>query len=169
MATLNKVLLIGNLTRDPELRYVPSGTAVATFSIAVNRTFTDQTGQKREDTCYIRVIVWGRRAEVCGEYLTKGRLVFVEGRLQSRNWEDSNGQKRSTFEVVANDVQFLGGPRESKETQDASAPADAQLQAPEVDIPQIDIDQVDTQQAIGEDVDVNTESTGEQKEGKIPF
>lgn len=111
MANLNKVLLIGNLTRDPELRYVPSGTAVATFTLAINRVYVLQTGEKKEEVSFIRIVVWGRRAEVCGEYLSKGSPVFVEGRLQSRNWETQDGQKRSTIEVIADNVQFLrGGP-----------------------------------------------------------
>lgn len=109
MATLNKVLLIGNLTRDPELRYIPSGSAVATFTVAVNRVYKTQTGEKKEQTSFIRVVVWGRRAEVCGEYLAKGSPVFVEGRLQSREWETQEGQKRSTIEVIADNVQFLRG------------------------------------------------------------
>jgi single-strand DNA-binding protein len=109
MATLNKVMLIGNLTRDPELRYVPSGTAVATFTLAVNRVYNNQAGEKKEETSFIRIVVWGRRAEVCGEYLAKGSPVFVEGRIQSRNWETQDGQKRSTIEVIADNVQFLRG------------------------------------------------------------
>jgi single-strand DNA-binding protein len=108
-ASLNKVLLIGNLTRDPELRYVPSGTAVATFTLAVNRVYKGQDGEKKEEASFIRVVVWGRRAEVCGEYLAKGSPVFVEGRIQSRNWETQDGQKRSTVEVIADNVQFLRG------------------------------------------------------------
>ena len=108
-ASFNKVLLIGNLTRDPELRYVPSGTAVATFTIAVNRVYTSQAGEKKEEVSFIRIVVWGRRAEVCGEYLSKGSPVFIEGRLQSRSWEGQDGQKRSTTEVVADNVQFLRG------------------------------------------------------------
>lgn len=107
MASLNKVFLIGNLTRDPELRYVPSGMAVVTFTIAVNRVYKTQTGEKKEQTTFVRVVVWGRRAEVCGEYLTKGSPVCVEGRLQSRSWEAQDGQKRSTIEVIADNVQFL--------------------------------------------------------------
>ncbi|MEI8175759.1 MAG: single-stranded DNA-binding protein [Candidatus Omnitrophota bacterium] len=108
MASLNRVFLIGNLTRDPELRYIPSGTAVATFTIGVNRAFTSQAGEKKEEACFVRIIVWARLAEVCGEFLSKGSPVFVEGRLQSRAWQDQSGQKRSTIEVVANTVQFLG-------------------------------------------------------------
>ena len=108
-ASFNKVLLMGNLTRDPELRYVPSGTAVATFTVAVNRVYTSQAGEKKEEVSFIKIVVWGRRAEVCGEYLSKGSPVFVEGRLQSRSWEGQDGQKRSTTEVIADNVQFLRG------------------------------------------------------------
>ena len=115
-ANLNKVLLIGNLTRDPELRYVPSGAAVATFTVAVNRVYTSQAGEKKEETSFIRVVVWARRAEVCGEYLAKGSPVFIEGRLQSRNWETQDGQKRSTIEVIADNVQFLRGAGDKAET-----------------------------------------------------
>lgn len=108
MANLNKVFLIGNLTRDPELRYIPSGTAVATFTVASGRSYTSASGEKREETCFVRVVSWARQAELCGEYLSKGSPVFVEGRLQSRSWETSDGQKRSTLEVVAQNIQFLG-------------------------------------------------------------
>ena len=116
-ASLNKVMLIGHLTRDPELRYLPSGQPVTTFSVAVNRTFTAQTGEKKEEVSFIRIVVWARLAEVCNEYLKKGSPVFVEGRLQSRTWEAQDGTKRSSIEVVASNVQFLsrgggGGPRE---------------------------------------------------------
>lgn len=107
MASLNKVFLIGNLTRDPELRYIPSGSAVVTFTLAVNRVYKTQTGEKKEQASFIRIVVWGRRAEVCGEYLSKGSPVFVEGRLQSREWESQEGQKRSTVEVIADNIQFL--------------------------------------------------------------
>jgi len=85
-ASLNKVFLIGNLTRDPELRYVPSGSAVANFSIAVNRTYTTQAKEKKEEVCFVRIVTWSRLAEICGEYLTKGSGVFVEGRLKSSTW-----------------------------------------------------------------------------------
>lgn len=107
MANFNRVYLMGNLTRDPELRYIPSGAAVTTFDIAVNRVYTTQAGEKKKDTCFIRVVVWGKVAEACGEYLSKGSPVFVEGRLQSRSWVNQEGQKRSTIEVVASNVQFL--------------------------------------------------------------
>ncbi len=124
-ANLNKVLLIGNLTRDPELRYVPSGTAVATFTIAVNRVYTSQAGEKKEEVSFIKIVVWGRRAEVCGEYLSKGSPVFIEGRLQSRSWEGQDGQKRSTTEVIADNVQFLRGSGAAGKGGDSSNKGDA--------------------------------------------
>ena len=109
MASLNKVMLIGNLTRDPELRYIPSGQAVASFTVAMNRVYKLQTGEKKEEVSFVRVVVWARMAEVCGEYLKKGSPVFVEGRLQSRSWDGPDGQKRSTLEVIAANIQFLRG------------------------------------------------------------
>jgi len=125
MASLNKVFLMGNLTRDPELRYIPSGTAVTSFTIAVNRIYNSPAGERKEEVCFVRVVVWGRMAEVCGEYLSKGSPVFVEGRLQSRSWEAPDGQKRSTIEVIANNVQFLrggsGAPQETAKSQDVAS------------------------------------------------
>lgn len=109
MANLNKVLLIGNLTRDPELRYTPGGSAVCNFTLAVNRSFNDKSGAKKEDTCFLRITVWGKQGETCAQYLSKGRSAFVEGRLQSRSWETEDGQKRSAIDVVADRVQFLSG------------------------------------------------------------
>jgi len=108
MASLNKVFLIGNLTRPPELRYTPSGTAVADVRLAVNRNYTTQSGEKREDTCFLTVVVWGKQAEACGEYLDKGSPILVEGRVQTREWEGKDGQKRTVMEVVADRVQFMG-------------------------------------------------------------
>ena len=110
-ASFNKVFLIGNLTRDPELRYIPSGQAVTSFTVATNRTYMSPSGEKKEDASFIRVVTWGRSAEVCNEYLKKGSQVFVEGRLQSRSWQAQDGSKRSTLEVIAARVQFLGSPR----------------------------------------------------------
>lgn len=121
-ATLNKVFLMGNLTRDPELRYVPSGTAVATFDIAVNRVYKAQSGEKKEETSFFKIVVWARRAEVCAEYLKKGSPVFVEGRLRSRSWDTQDGHKRSTIEVVAQSVQFL---RSAQRQAQATSPANA--------------------------------------------
>ena len=107
MASLNKVLLIGNLTRPPELRYTPGGTAVADLRMAVNRNYTTQSGEKREEACFLTVVVWGKQAESCGEYLDKGSQIFVEGRLQTRDWEGKDGGKRTVTEVVAERVQFM--------------------------------------------------------------
>jgi single-strand DNA-binding protein len=127
MARLNKVFLMGNLARDPELRYIPSGTPVATFTLATSRAYTLASGEKREETCFARVVAWGRQAELCGEYLAKGSPVFVEGRLQSRSWETPEGQKRSTMEVVAQNVQFLGKGGKSG-APEAGAPEEAAAQ-----------------------------------------
>ena len=108
MANLNKVFLIGNLTRDPELRYTPGGTAVANLGIAVNRRFKDSSGELKEEVCFLTVTVWDKQAEACCQYLKKGRPVFVEGVLQSRFWETKEGEKRSAIDVRAERVQFLG-------------------------------------------------------------
>ena len=109
MANVNKVILIGNLTRDPEVRYTPKGTAVTDISLAVNRTSSSE-GEKREETTFIDVTLWGRTAEVAGEYLNKGRPLYVEGRLQMDSWEDKNtGQKRTKLKVVGEKIEFLGG------------------------------------------------------------
>ena len=108
MANLNKVFLIGNLTRDPELRYTPAGVAVSNLGVAVNRRFRDKTGELKEDVCFLTVTVWDKQAEACCQYLRKGSPVFVEGVLQSRSWETTDGQKRSTIDVRAERVQFLG-------------------------------------------------------------
>ena len=108
MANLNKVFLIGNLTRDPELRYTPGGTAVANLGLAVNRKFKDSTGELKEEVCFLTVTVWDKQAEACCQYLAKGKPVFVEGVLQSRFWETNDGQKRNAIDVRAERVQFLG-------------------------------------------------------------
>ncbi|MDP2912056.1 MAG: single-stranded DNA-binding protein [Candidatus Omnitrophota bacterium] len=124
MAGFNRVFLMGNLTRDPELRYVPSGAPVTTFGLAINRTFVTQHGDKKDEVCFVRVVVFGKQAESCSQYLTKGRLVFIEGRLQYRAWEQ-DGQKRSTLDIVADRVQFLGGPagKHGSETEEIPEPA----------------------------------------------
>ena len=116
MANFNKVFLIGNLTRDPELRYTPSGTAVSNLRIATNRKFKDREGQLKSEVCYVTAVVWDKQAEACNQYLQKGRPVFVEGRLQSRSWEAADGSKRNTLEVRAERVQFLGQAARAQET-----------------------------------------------------
>jgi single-strand DNA-binding protein len=124
MASLNKVFLIGNLTRPPELRYTPSGTAVADLRLAVNRVYSTQGGERREEVCFLTVVVWGKQAETCGEYLDKGSPILVEGRLQTRDWETKDGQKRNVVEVVAERVQFMG-----RAKQPAGAPSAAPAEA----------------------------------------
>ena len=126
MASLNKVFLIGNLTRPPELRYTPTSTAVASFGLATNRNFTTQAGEKKQETCFVRIVVWGKQAEACNKYITKGSSVFVEGRLIYRNWEGKDGQKKSTLEVRADRVQFLN--KVSREG--AAPPVDAAQEPP---------------------------------------
>ncbi|OIO36013.1 MAG: hypothetical protein AUJ74_04095 [Candidatus Omnitrophica bacterium CG1_02_44_16] len=110
MANLNKVLLIGNLTRDPELRYTPGGTAVVNLRMATNRRYKDKAGEAKQDVCYMTVVAWDKQAEVCNQYLHKGSPLFVEGRLQSRSWDGPDGKKRSVLEIRAERVQFLGAP-----------------------------------------------------------
>jgi single-strand DNA-binding protein len=113
MAGINKVIIVGRLGSDPEVRYTPSGAAVANFSVATSEEWKDKnTGEKKERTEWHRIVAWNRLGELCGEYLSKGRQVYVEGRLQTRSYDDKDGVKRYTTEIVAADVQFLGG-RES--------------------------------------------------------
>ena len=111
MANYNKVILIGNLTRDPQLRYTPSQAAVCDFGVAVNRQWTGQDGQKREEVCFVDCTAWARQAETIQKYLSKGRPVFIEGRLTYRQWDGPDGKKRSKLEVTVERFQFLGGPR----------------------------------------------------------
>jgi single-strand DNA-binding protein len=133
MVSLNRVLLIGNLTKDPELRYTPSGTPVANLRLAVNSTFKDQAGQRKEETCFVTVVVWSKQAEICNQYLKKGRSVFIEGRLLYRSWE-AEGKTRSTMEVRADRVQFLGGPGAGpREAVAAAEPLEAPRQQEETE------------------------------------
>ncbi len=108
MASLNKVFLIGNLTRDPEIRHTPKGTAVGDLAMAMNMVYRGLDGTEKEEVCYVDVVVWGRQAETCKEYLSKGSPIFVEGRLQLDQWETQQGEKRSRLRVRAERVQFLG-------------------------------------------------------------
>lgn len=117
MANFNRVFLMGNLTKDPELRYTPQGTAVANLRLAVNRRFKTKTGELKEEVCFITAVVWNKQAETCNQYLHKGSPLFIEGRLQSRSWEDNAGAKRSVIEVRAERVQFLSaGPGKAQVT-----------------------------------------------------
>jgi single-strand DNA-binding protein len=136
--SLNRVQLIGNLTRDPELRYTPSGTAVCSFGLATNRSWTTDTGEKHEETEFHRIVAWNKLAELCSQFLVKGRKVYVEGRLSTRNWTGQDGQQRSTTEVVIDDMILLdsrggqagasGGvsrPEEPAATEEETSPAPA--------------------------------------------
>lgn len=109
MASVNRVILVGNLGRDPEMRYMPSGDAVATFSIATTETWKDKSGQRQEQTEWHRISMFGKQAEVAGQYLKKGSSVYIEGRLQTRKWTDKEGQERQTTEIRADRMQMLGG------------------------------------------------------------
>lgn len=109
MASVNLCIFVGNLGRDPEVKFTPSGRAVAKFSLAVSDSYSDRDGNKQERTEWVNVAVWGKQAEACGQYLAKGRQCYVEGRLQTRSYDDKEGNKRYVTEVIANRVQFLGG------------------------------------------------------------
>jgi single-strand DNA-binding protein len=154
MASFNRVMLMGNLTRDPEIKYTPKGTAIADIGLAVNRNYTTESGEKREEVTFIDVTLWGRVAEIVGEYCKKGRPLFVEGRLQLDTWDDkATGQKRSKLKVVGENIQLLGSregggggggepvegrPQSRPAGKPAPAPrpaADPDLDGPEDDIP----------------------------------
>ncbi|HEU4728087.1 MAG TPA: single-stranded DNA-binding protein [Kofleriaceae bacterium] len=109
---VNKVILVGHLGADPDMRYTPSGQGVCELRLATSESWNDKNGQRQERTEWHRIVVWGKRAEVCSKYLSKGRQVFVEGRIQTRTYDDKDGNKRYITEIIANDVQFLGGGRE---------------------------------------------------------
>ncbi|MEQ1875314.1 MAG: single-stranded DNA-binding protein [Bdellovibrionia bacterium] len=131
MSGVNKVIIVGHLGADPELKFTASGQAVARFNVATSENWTDKQGQKQERTEWHRMVVWGKLGEVCGKHLAKGRQVYVEGRLQTRQWEDQQGQKRYTTEVVAQTVQFLGpakGAGMSQEREPSQAQSQGQSQ-----------------------------------------
>ncbi len=115
---LNKVMIIGHLGRDPEMRYTPSGRPVTTFSVATNRSWTTSDGERKTDTEWFNVVAWNKLAEICNQYLVKGQQVYIEGRLQSRRWEDSTGTKHTSVEVVANEMIMLGDRRPDEEISD---------------------------------------------------
>lgn len=126
MASVNKVILIGNLGRDPELRYTPGGQAVASFPIATTSRWRDRNGQNQERTDWHNIVAWGRNAEIANEYLKKGSPVYIEGRLQTRSWEDRDGNKRYTTEIVTRQMQLLGRP----------APEEGEAPPPEPEMPE---------------------------------
>lgn len=121
--SVNKVILVGRLGQDPELRYTPSGAAVANFSVATNEAWTDKSGQKQERTEWHRIVVWGKQAELCNQYLGKGRQAYIEGRLQTRQWQDQSGQTRYTTEVHAQTIRFLGSGANAQNSAESFAPS----------------------------------------------
>ena len=136
--SFNKVILVGNLGRDPELRYTPQGTPVCSFTMATNERRKDKTGEMQDQTTWFRVTLWGRQAETASQYLTKGRPVYIEGRLRVEEWTDRDGKPRHTLEVTATDMQFIGGQRPEEppaEKAPASEPATEQADFPENDVP----------------------------------
>ena len=138
MAGVNKVILLGNLGRDPEVRYTPSGAAVANFTIATSEEWRDKdSGEKQERTEWHRVVAWRRLGEICGEYLHKGSQVYIEGRLQTKSWEDREGNKRYTTEIVAQNMQMLGSPRKEGKTKSVEEryPDEEPISIPDDDIP----------------------------------
>ena len=136
--SVNKVMVLGHLGRDPELKYIPSGMAVCKFSVATNEYWTDKSGQKQERTEWHRIVVWDKQAERCSQYLAKGKQVFIEGRLQTSSWEGQDGTKRYSTEIVARVVQFIGGVSDvssangAKYTAGPQENAEVQAQAPEI-------------------------------------
>ena len=132
MAGINKAILIGHLGADPEVRYTQSGQCVCNFNIATSERWKDKEGNQQDRTEWHRIVVWGKLGELCKEYLSKGRQAFIEGRIQTRQWEDKEGNKRYTTEIVAQNVQFLGGPGQSAASQGISQGAP---QAPPAETP----------------------------------
>jgi single-strand DNA-binding protein len=114
--SVNKVIILGRLGQDPEMKYTPSGSAVCNFSLATTENWTDKSGQKQEKTEWHKIVVWGKLAELCNQYLAKGRQAFIEGKLQTRSWDDKEGQKRYTTEILATTVQFIGGAKDAVNT-----------------------------------------------------
>ena len=137
MASVNKAILLGNLGGDPELRYTPSGSAVANFTLATREQWTGKDGEKEERTEWHRIVAWGRLGEICGEYLHKGKQVYIEGRIQTRSWEDRDGNKRYTTEIVAQTMQMLGSPSKGGRAQssDERFPGEDPVSIPDDDIP----------------------------------
>ena len=135
MAGVNKVILIGNLGKDPELRYTPSGQPVATFSLATTERRTDKNGQKKETTEWHNIVFFGKTAELVNQYLKKGRSCYIEGKITTRSWDDRDGNKKYKTEIIGNTVQFLGGGPSANATPAAAAPPDS-VSAPEPDFDQ---------------------------------
>jgi single-strand DNA-binding protein len=142
--TINKVILIGRLGKDPEVKYTPSGAPVAKFTLATDESFKDRTGEQQKHTEWHNIVAWNKLAEICGEYLTKGKLVYIEGSIRSRQWEDQSGNKRTSYEIIARNMQMLGSKADSERMASAAmeraaperpAPAPPPSPAPELAAP----------------------------------
>ena len=133
---LNKVMIIGHLGKDPEMRYTPSGRPVTTFTVAVSRSWNSADGEKHAETEWFNVVAWGNLAEICKQYLTKGQQVYIEGRLQTRRWDDKEGQKHTSVEIVANEMMMLGDRRDANHgTDEQAVPAEGEPATPEDEFP----------------------------------
>ncbi|MFZ3072764.1 MAG: single-stranded DNA-binding protein [Thermodesulfobacteriota bacterium] len=142
MAGVNKVILVGNLGKDPELRYAPSGMAIANFSIATTETWKDKSGAKQDKTEWHKIVAFNKLAEICGEYLNKGKQVYIEGRIQTRQWEDKDGNKRYTTEIVASTMQFLGAAGGKGVAPQSASGGGAQEEAPPMENPPPELDDI---------------------------
>jgi single-strand DNA-binding protein len=128
--SVNRVFLVGRLGRDPEMRYTSAGQAVCNFSLATDETYRDRNGERQKRTEWHKIVVWGKQADIAQQYLKKGSLIFLEGRIQSRQWDDKEGQKRTSFEIVANNFRMLGGRGEAAASAGAGAGAPSEAEAP---------------------------------------
>jgi len=138
MSSINKVILIGRLGKDPEVKYTPSGAPVAKFSLATDEVFKDRSGEQQRRTEWHNIVAWNRLAEICGEYLTKGNQIYIEGSIRSRQWEDQSGNKRTSYEIVAREMKMLGSKADSERAAGASAgavPAAPEAPPPAVEAP----------------------------------
>ncbi len=132
---LNKVMVIGHLGKDPEMRYTPSGRPVTTFTVAVSRSWNSADGERHSETEWFNIVAWGNLAEICKQYLTKGQQVYVEGRLQTRHWDDKEGQKHTSVEIVANEMMMLGERREANHGEEQPLPTEGEQPAEEDEFP----------------------------------
>ncbi len=147
--SLNRVQLIGNLTRDPELRYTPQGAAVCTFGLATNRSWTTDNGEKKEDTEFHRIVVWNKLAELCSQLLSKGRKVYVEGRIANRSWTGQDGTQKSTTEIVIEDMIILDNKRAEGEASHEEAPA---APVEKTNVPEVKEDKKEEKKSVSEDI-----------------
>lgn len=150
--SVNKVILVGRLGRDPETRYTSGGQAVANFSVATDESYKDRNGERQKRTEWHKIVVWGKQAEIAQQYLKKGSLVFIEGRIQSREWQDKEGQKRTSFEIVANNFRMLGGRGDNMAAGAGASPGAPSSRSDDFDHPSASVDD-----ALGSAPEINDE------------